>query len=163
MPKVSKYTPEEYKARRAESARKWRALNRERLLAEHRARRARDPERNKAIKQKYKEANKDKLANYELVKKYNITLEQYNQMLELQNNVCDICKKPETKRHKNGTLYRLAVDHNHDTGKVRGLLCWRCNTAMGSFEERNVPILNVEEYIEKHREKPAEILLGGER
>ena len=134
-----------------ESQRKWREKNKERLRLEHQARRAKDPERDKAIKQKYREANKDKRTNYELVKKYGITLEEYNQMSAAQNNVCDICKEPETRRHQNGTLCRLAVDHDHFTGKVRGLLCWRCNSAMGSFEERNVPILNIEEYLEKHR------------
>lgn len=153
MPRVYGRSVEERKAMRAASARRWREKNKERLRLEHQARRAKDPERNRAIKQKYRESNKDKLANYELVKKYNITLEQYNEMLALQNGVCDICKEPETRRHQNGTLCRLAVDHDHNTGKVRGLLCWRCNSAMGSFEIRNVPILNIENYLEKHREK----------
>ena len=52
--------------------------------------------------------------------KYEITVEQYDKMLEIQNNVCAICHvAPKTKR--------LEVDHDHKTKRVRGLLCWWCN------------------------------------
>lgn len=68
-----------------------------------------------------------------LLKNYGITLEQYNQMFVDQNGVCKICGQPELTK-------RLAVDHNHITGKIRGLLCTRCNTAIGLFKE-NISII----------------------
>jgi hypothetical protein len=62
-------------------------------------------------------------------KKYGITVEQYNQMLDEQNHVCKICKQV----CKSGK--RLAVDHCHETGLVRGLLCAKCNTNLGRIED----------------------------
>jgi hypothetical protein len=59
--------------------------------------------------------------------KYGITLEDYNQMYDLQSGVCKICGQAET----NGK--RIAIDHNHITGKVRGLLCNHCNIGLGKF------------------------------
>jgi hypothetical protein len=53
-------------------------------------------------------------------KKYGLTLEQYNEMKERSKNLCYICSRPPKKRS-------LCIDHNHKTGKVRGLLCYECN------------------------------------
>ena len=67
----------------------------------------------------------------ELRRKYGITLEDYNRMLEDQGGTCMTCPStPESQRHG-----RLHVDHNHDTGEVRGLLCHNCNTALGLLNE----------------------------
>lgn len=60
--------------------------------------------------------------SYALMKKYGITLEQYNQMLDKQDHCCAICDK-----HKSEFNQNLAVDHNHVTGEIRGLLCTYCN------------------------------------
>lgn len=62
---------------------------------------------------------------------HNITTEQYNKMLKEQNGVCAICGKPETKKDRVGKTQRLSVDHNHNTNKVRGLLCQKCNSILG--------------------------------
>ena len=70
----------------------------------------------------------------DVVKKYGITLDEYYGMLEKQGSVCAICSKPETRITK-GTLCRLSIDHDHETGKVRGLLCSACNTAIGQFND----------------------------
>jgi hypothetical protein len=51
-------------------------------------------------------------------------------MLEDQNYVCAVCHKPELGHNQHG-LMALAVDHNHETGAVRALLCHRCNRALG--------------------------------
>ena len=58
---------------------------------------------------------------------YGITIEQYGEMLEAQGGVCAICREP-CPSGKN-----LAVDHCHETGAVRGLLCARCNSGIGQF------------------------------
>ena len=66
------------------------------------------------------------------LKRYGVTLAQYDAMTALQNGLCAICKrKPEAKRGKN---FSLEVDHNHVTGEVRGLLCGTCNTALHKLE-----------------------------
>jgi len=80
---------------------------------------------------------------------YNITEEQYNIMLKEQNGVCAICHNPESSKCK-GTLRRLAVDHNHKTGLVRGLLCSSCNRLLGSAKD-NVEVLRDSMlYLQKH-------------
>ena len=66
---------------------------------------------------------------------YGLTEQDYDKQLKLQNGCCAICGKHHTKEKK-----YLAVDHCHTTGKVRGLLCWRCNVSIGKFED-NVVIL----------------------
>lgn len=55
-------------------------------------------------------------------------------MLTEQQLVCGICKNPETCR-KDGSTRTLSVDHDHLTGKVRGLLCHRCNAGLGYFRD----------------------------
>ena len=64
----------------------------------------------------------------QLRNKYGITLEEYNTILESQNGKCRICETEECLSGK-----RMAVDHNHQTGKVRGILCFKCNTGLGKF------------------------------
>lgn len=78
--------------------------------------------------------NKDKFREYKLKYRYNITLEQYNQMLQTQNSKCLICGKDQTIDEC------LVVDHCHTTGKVRGLLCNNCNLLI-SFSNDKVDIL----------------------
>ena len=60
--------------------------------------------------------------------KYNLSLEEYEELLEKQNNVCYICKLPPNSQG-------LVVDHDHATGRVRGLLCSSCNTGLGYFRD----------------------------
>lgn len=57
--------------------------------------------------------------------KYGITIEEYEKIFDSQNGVCDICKKPDPRGR------RLSVDHNHNTGKIRSLLCGNCNSMLG--------------------------------
>src|ERR1700731_4765204 len=63
----------------------------------------------------------------ELIKKYNLTIEQYQELLKSQDNKCASCKKPFLK-----TPF---VDHCHRTGKTRGLLCSNCNFGIGQFND----------------------------
>lgn len=67
-------------------------------------------------------------------KTYGITLQQYEQMVQVQNQVCAICKQPESGIRRNKKL-PFCVDHCHGTGKIRGLLCIRCNLAIGNFDD----------------------------
>lgn len=63
--------------------------------------------------------------NAYLVKKYGITLSDYEDKLRLQGNACALCLKSASSFKRS-----LHVDHNHKTGKVRGLLCFYCNHQM---------------------------------
>ena len=68
----------------------------------------------------------------EQLNRYGITEEDWDEMLEAQGGVCAICGNEELKAHgRTGTQFRLSVDHDHQTGKVRGLLCIRCNRSLG--------------------------------
>ena len=61
-------------------------------------------------------------------------LSEYEGMLEQQGGVCAICGKPEAvKNVSTGLVLALAVDHDHESGQVRGLLCNRCNVGLGFF------------------------------
>lgn len=73
--------------------------------------------------------------DYYLKRTYGVTLKQYDKMFEDQNGVCAICGRAEIKTYK-GVPTRLAVDHNHKTGKVRALLCSNCNQSLGIYENR---------------------------
>lgn len=64
-----------------------------------------------------------------LLRKYGLSLEQYDDLLATQGGVCAICKRPPQ-----GT-FSLHVDHDHRTGRVRGLLCFRCNNALGDLDD----------------------------
>jgi hypothetical protein len=64
-------------------------------------------------------------------------------MVEDQNNLCKICKRPPNK------IKKLCVDHCHISGKVRGLLCDKCNKGLGSFEDSLLSIKNALAYLEE--------------
>ena len=86
-----------------------------------------------------------------LIYRFGITPKIYEDMFEKQNGVCAICKKPETKKQRYKGVYRitrLAVDHDHQTNKIRGLLCYKCNTIIGILE--NTGLENVTSYLDLH-------------
>ena len=79
-------------------------------------------------------ANADYCMDQQLRKKYGITLEWYRERLAQQNNVCAICKQPETAVIR-GKVISMPVDHDHKTGSPRGLLCTKCNRGLGLFSD----------------------------
>ncbi len=87
------------------------------------------PERKKKRKAKQREYNRK--PGRHIKNRYGISLAQYDEMLEAQEYGCAICG---TTPEENGQ--RLAVDHDHETGKVRGLLCGGCNRGIGLFQDR---------------------------
>ena len=82
--------------------------------------------------------------------KFGISQEQYDQMLKDQNGACKICGKPEIAVYKSGKVKQLAVDHDHTTGEIRGLLCGTCNTAIGSLNSVEL-LLKAVEYLSTHK------------
>lgn len=93
-------------------------------------------ERDYNNKSRYRQSHPDRVRDANLRQKYGISLKQYNLMFEEQGGVCNICKRPERiVNGKSKKIAPLAVDHCHDSGKVRGLLCFSCNIALGKFQD----------------------------
>lgn len=74
--------------------------------------------------------------------KYGLKNGEYKEMLELQKGLCLIC------RTKCATGNRLCVDHDHRTGKVRGLLCQACNTGIGKLQDDRLIVLRAADYLD---------------
>lgn len=74
---------------------------------------------------------------YQLWVKYNITPEEFDQMLKNQNGMCAICSTTKNSER----FQHLVVDHDHKTGQVRGLLCTPCNSGLGMFKD-NLELVN---------------------
>lgn len=81
-----------------------------------------------------------------LRKTYGVTLEEYDAMVALQNGLCAICGMPPIKGHK-----KLVIDHCHSSGKVRGLLCGLCNTAIGAMRDDVEVMAKAIEYLKSHK------------
>ena len=77
-----------------------------------------------------KEVSLARTRNRQLQKAYGISLDDYNKLFAQQSGKCAICRKPQSEFN-----YPLHVDHDHQTRKVRGLLCCGCNTGLGHFEK----------------------------
>ena len=77
----------------------------------------------------------------------NEALIEYKKLLQSQRGLCAICRLPETQRHQHGKLRDLAVDHDHKTGKVRGLLCGNCNHGLGRFKDSVYALQRAVEYL----------------
>lgn len=75
--------------------------------------------------------------NYNLVKKYGITVDDYDAMYETQKGRCLICDSAEI----------LFIDHNHKTGQIRGLLCHNCNVGIGHFKDDPKLLSKAKEYV----------------
>ncbi len=78
-----------------------------------------------------------------LRRKYNLSIDQYNLMLERQNSMCFLCLDNK----------KLCVDHNHTTNKVRKILCDRCNRGLGYFKENVALLIKAAHYINDHLEE----------
>lgn len=102
---------------RAANARLW-GRNKDKYLAKQRA-----------YYQENKEYIKDRTRWYQIEKEFGLSQQEYLALLAEQDSVCAMCDKPDpSNRH-------LAVDHDHTTGEVRGLLCFPCNTFLGRYEQ----------------------------
>jgi len=108
-------------------AAKYRAANREKLAANQRAIYAANSETYKANSREWYRNNKRRAHDRSLRTTYGLSVDEYDAMLLAQSGGCAICRtSPSPQR-------RLSVDHCHATGRVRGLLCDRCNPGLGHF------------------------------
>lgn len=97
-----------------------------------------DPIKRKAYQKSYRQRNKTAIKTcmrkYNLKRNFNLSLEDYNIMWEDQKGCCALCLRHQSSFTRG---YSLAVDHNHSTGQVRGLLCYFCNKLLGRLEDEN--------------------------
>jgi hypothetical protein len=106
---------------------RWYAANREREIARVVAWQRDHPEMVRARMDEFRAAGKKKISDRKshLKRKYGLTLETFEEMCEAQGGGCAICGRPDADN----------VDHDHVTGRVRGILCWNCNIGVGHFED----------------------------
>lgn len=141
-----------------ERNRRWRAQNPELYRAANKRYYKANAEKIKARARRWYEENPDvvldratkwhkenprKSHNSKLKYAFGITVDQYEAMLAAQGGTCAACKLPLGKR-------RLAVDHCHESGAVRGLLCGACNTALGLLRECPKRMQALKDYIGRH-------------
>lgn len=100
----------------------------------------------KATRKRYAQGETAANSRWEYsLKQYNITADQYYVMLSEQNNCCSICGVTEEHNNK-----KLAVDHCHETGKVRALLCHNCNVGLGNFKDNVALMQRAISYLKEH-------------
>jgi len=109
-------------------------------------------EKNREAVRKYQQTDKyrRKIRARWYKDRYNFSLEQYEEMLEKQNNLCKICGFPETAKTNTRGIKPLAVDHCHTTGKVRGLLCHSCNVLLGRAYDNTEILKKAISYLEEN-------------
>jgi len=106
---------------------------------------------NKAeYQRKWRKRNPDLAKNNDLKRSYGISLVEYEAMLQAQGGKCAICRGAERTRDKDGGPRRMPVDHDHNTGKVRGLICTHCNRALGMFQDSADILRAAIEYVERN-------------
>lgn len=99
-----------------------------------------------------KECSKKDRANNLLISTYGITSVQYDEMFTNQDGLCYICGEREVAvDYRSGNVKFLAVDHDHKTGKIRKLLCWKCNTTLGRLKEDEEYIKSFLNYVIEHK------------
>jgi len=110
-----------------ENSRKWGLRNRDRIAEYCRRKRRDHPEEDVART---------------LKRRFGMTIADYNSILNAQDGKCAICGKLASSAKR-----RFALDHDHSTGKVRGLLCFRCNYGIGWFQEDPARLSRASEYL----------------
>jgi hypothetical protein len=91
------------------------------------------------------ERTAERQRKYRLRREFGLTPEEYDAMFKAQGGVCAVCEQPQL-----GDIKNLAVDHNHETGEVRGLLCNRCNPALAILDDP-AWLAAALAYVEAHR------------
>ena len=132
---------EEINKRRKE----YRQNNKNKIAERDKQYRLKNKDKYRAKSAEWYKANKDRAKNYHFLRRYNISLDDYNRMVIEQDGKCWTCSvKAEDEV--------LVVDHNHLTGEVRGLLCHKCNTGLGLFRDNQGYLLKAVEYLRKFSE-----------
>lgn len=91
---------------------------------------------------------------YRLKSRYGLTVAEYQTLFDAQGGLCAICGQPPGGMSRNGTPHtELAVDHDHETGRVRALLCANCNKGIGCLQDDPDRVQAAADYLRRHKEK----------
>lgn len=103
----------------------------------------------------HKERRKLQARRSFLLKQFGITIEDYEKLLQKHNHQCEICRNKfkKVKDKENRVRQDTCIDHCHKSGKIRGLLCLNCNSALGYFKEDVDILKGAIKYLRKYKEK----------
>lgn len=145
-----------------EASRKWKAKNKEKVAAYQKEWRQLNKDKMKQYMSDWRFANQEHIKEYNsrwnssnldyhvdrhLKYTYNISIVEYTKMLEKQEFKCAICGIHESEAIRS----KLFVDHCHETGKIRALLCLNCNTALGHIKEDTNILHSMLNYLKEHK------------
>lgn len=129
-----------------EYMKEWRGKNKEKISIYHKTYKEKYPDKIKESKKKYKKKNPEKFKKYKKeyqakrrLNKFNLSIDDYNILLKNQGSRCAICKKESART--------LHIDHDHVTGRIRGLLCVSCNLALGYFKDNSNNLKSATTYL----------------
>lgn len=128
----------EFRRKKAEHLRNWRKKNPEKVRAQWL--------RHDANNRKARAAT----AHARTLSRYGMSAEDYAAIYKRQKGKCAICLKPEPRKFS-GKPARLSLDHDHESGEPRGLLCTRCNTGLGMFRDKTSLCIAAWRYLAKWR------------
>lgn len=104
----------------------------------------------------WRETNREKMQEVARIsyfnrtlEKYNLTQDEYRDLLSSQKGLCAICYQPPTEKRYQ-TSRPLCIDHDHKTGQVRGLLCGSCNRALGGFKDNPSVLESAKQYLTRY-------------
>jgi hypothetical protein len=105
---------------------------------------AANPEKHRETRKKYAKTHKKELRHYQIEKKYGITAEQWDKLFKKQGKKCAICGSK-----RSGNKHGWDTDHNHETGKARGILCHGCNVLLGGAKDSIRVLRKAIKYLKK--------------
>lgn len=140
------------KACRSDQQKEWAKKNPDKEKAIRDRMKKKNPNLHKESYRRILKKNPDYIREKNYKASFGITIDQYELMFNFQGGLCAICRKPETIMDR-GKIRRLAVDHCHATGKIRGLLCGKCNKAIGLVDENLLVLSAMSEYLLKHQQR----------
>lgn len=109
-------------------------------------------EKNRLRMQRWRKNNPDRTKvnsrNSDYRKTFGIDIEQFESLLDKQNGRCAVCGDTETRLGNGGSVRRLSIDHCHSTGKIRGLLCYRCNSVLGYCKDNSTLLRDLAGYVD---------------
>lgn len=140
----SEHAEEENAKRRA-----YYQANKETQSAKAKARYYKDRAGNIERSKEWKRKNPTVAFNTHLKSKYGITIEDRKRLLQMQGGVCAVCEDPTFGGKE------PCVDHDHKTGKVRGMICRKCNAGLGFLKDDITVVERLLEYLRKYQEKGA--------